>query len=59
MSAGKSWDLGCLAWCDGCGWTTEGRSSNNVVGNAAKHHNRTGHVVHVEATRHVQFGGLG
>ena len=33
------------AWCSNCGWKTNGRNS---MGNAAKHHKKNNHFVHVE-----------
>lgn len=41
------------AACRGCSWTT---SARNALGNAARHHDRTGHVVSVEEHRQVTYG---
>lgn len=42
-----------LAECDGCSWTT---TAANGLGNAARHHDATGHVVRVSVTRLVTYG---
>jgi hypothetical protein len=41
------------ATCSGCAWST---SARNALGNAARHHDRTGHVVSVEEHRQVTYG---
>jgi hypothetical protein len=42
-----------LAQCYGCNWGSEAR---NAMGNAAQHHDATGHAVRVETTRVVTYG---
>ena len=37
--------MGVMADCDDCGWHSEYR---NALGNAKRHHNATGHTVHIE-----------
>lgn len=46
--------LAVFAECENCGWTTHAR---NGLGLSAQHHDRTGHVVSVEQTIHVRYGG--
>lgn len=41
------------ARCLACQWTT---SANNGLGNAARHHDATGHPVHVEVDRTITYG---
>ena len=41
------------ARCDGCAWSS---TAANAMGKAAQHHDRTGHVVHVDYVRHVKRG---
>lgn len=41
------------AECQGCPWSSEAR---NAVGNAAKHHDATGHTVNVDVTRAITYG---
>lgn len=45
--------LNAEAWCDECGWKTEGR---NAMGNAAKHYQKSGHFVMVELYFSQCFG---
>ena len=45
--------LDAAAWCSGCEWKTEGK---NAMGNAAKHHQKTGHFVMVELYFSQCFG---
>jgi len=42
------------ATCVDCGWHTEGRNS---MGNAAQHHQKTGHYVQCEMYYGQHFGG--
>ena len=37
--------VGGRAFCDDCDWSTEGK---NAMGNAAQHHQKTGHVLQGE-----------
>ena len=49
---------GCLeqsAFCCDCDWVYHNRKNGLALG--AKHHDRTGHEVHVEITRSVVYGG--
>jgi hypothetical protein len=41
------------AVCQDCGWTT---TAPNGVGNAARHHDASGHVVHVDVRRTIVYG---
>ena len=41
-----------LVTCYDCGWSAEGA---NAKGNAARHHDRTGHKVAVEETRSIVY----
>jgi hypothetical protein len=41
------------AECDGCGWSSTAR---NAMGNAARHHDATGHTVRVEQVTVVIYG---
>lgn len=45
--------LDAAAWCSNCQWKTEGK---NAMGNAAKHHQKTGHFVMVELYYSQCFG---
>lgn len=42
-----------IAACQACPWTT---TAPNGLGNAARHHDATGHVVTVHVTRHITYG---
>ena len=42
------------ALCETCGWTSGAR---NALGNAARHHDATGHTVSVEVKGHVSYCG--
>lgn len=42
------------AECDDCGWESWAK---NAMGNAARHHDATGHVVRVEQVNCVRYGG--
>lgn len=42
-----------VAECQGCDWTTD---APNGLGNAAKHHDATGHTVRVDVDRTVVYG---
>lgn len=41
------------AACDGCPWRSD---AANGLGNAARHHDATGHYVTVTVTREVHYG---
>ena len=41
-----------LASCEDCGWELHG---HNALGVAARHHDATGHTVHVEVVRSVVY----
>ena len=41
------------AQCQGCDWTS---TAANAVGNAAQHHDRTGHRVAVSVSRLIVYG---
>jgi hypothetical protein len=41
------------AECQGCAWAS---TAANAMGNAARHHDATGHAVTVETTRLVTYG---
>lgn len=41
------------AWCASCEWTTD---AGNGLGNAARHHDATGHTVTVEVDRTIVYG---
>ena len=41
------------AWCTDCDWTTEAR---NAMGNAAQHHQKTGHYVQMQLIYGQTFG---
>ncbi len=41
------------ATCHGCDW---GSIATNALGNAARHHDATGHYVDVVVTRRVHYG---
>jgi len=45
--------LNAAAWCSDCEWKTEGK---NAMGNAAKHHQKTGHFTMVELYYSQCFG---
>ncbi len=45
--------LGAAAWCSDCQWETEGK---NAMGNAARHHQKTGHFTMVELYYSQCFG---
>jgi hypothetical protein len=42
-----------LAECLGCNWAS---NAANAMGNAARHHDATGHAVRVETSRVVTYG---
>jgi hypothetical protein len=44
------------AECLGCAWSS---TAANAMGNAAQHHDATGHAVRVETTRVVTYGDPG
>ncbi|KKN22231.1 hypothetical protein LCGC14_0917320 [marine sediment metagenome] len=41
------------AWCVDCDWETKGK---NAMGNAARHHKKTGHYVQMELYYSQTFG---
>jgi hypothetical protein len=43
------------AWCATCGWESQAK---NAHGNAARHHDATGHIVHVEIMQYVIYGAV-
>jgi len=45
--------LDAAAWCSNCDWKTEGK---NAMGNAARHHKKTGHFTMVELYFSQTFG---
>ena len=45
--------LDASAWCSECEWKTEGK---NAMGNAAQHHQKTGHFTTVELYYSQCFG---
>lgn len=47
--------LGCRAECRACAWSSTAR---NAIGNAARHHDASGHAVTVEVTRQITYGDL-
>lgn len=53
MRRTRSGMLCVFAECEVCGWQSESR---NAMGNAARHHDATGHYVQVEQTIGVGFG---
>lgn len=49
----KAGTLAIEAECQVCGWCSGAR---NALGNAAQHHDKTGHEVYVELTTFVRYG---
>lgn len=45
--------LAAAADCQACPWRTTG---NGALGNAARHHDATGHAVTVDVTRRITYG---
>lgn len=43
------------ALCEDCGWESWAK---NAQGNAARHHDATGHTVGVDVSGHVRYGNV-